>query len=216
MRAGCCRREWRKGRHALRRAGPTPDPITGRTHPGGVRGPAIPGLCRSIHADVCFTVSGSSGAIGRVDTAPRGSSASASSSQAGGSRGMPSVPIWSLMRPVTKPSTSPPRTTRSPRSSSDRKKLSHSIGLQAESNATINTVRLTFAVRPAFASRGRLVAHEGPNGIVDTASNPLIGNDEGDWGEDGTFIILPRTRGITGLPSHVGLASPPCTTPVGK
>jgi hypothetical protein len=80
----------------------------------------------------------------------------------------------------------------------DRKKSSQLIGLQAESNETINTMRLIFSVRPAFASGGQLIAHEGPNGIVDSASNPLIGDDEGVWGEDGTFIILPRTCGITG------------------
>jgi hypothetical protein len=59
-------------------------------------------------------------------------------------------------------------------------------------------VTLTLSARPKFARGGRLVlAGAPPAGLTDASGVPLDGGNRGVFGDDGTFAIAPKGKGIS-------------------
>ena len=80
-----------------------------------------------------------------------------------------------------------------------RKKVQvlHPVPIRAVYNAVDHSISLLLSGKQAFAKGGQITVIAAPPGGVSSASGVLLdGNDEGQAGDNGTFTILPRARGI--------------------
>ena len=73
----------------------------------------------------------------------------------------------------------------------------HPVPIRAVYNAVDQSVSLLLSGKQAFAQGGQITVIAAPPGGVTSALGVLLdGNDEGQAGDNGTFTILPRARGI--------------------
>jgi hypothetical protein len=80
-----------------------------------------------------------------------------------------------------------------------RKKVQvlHPVPIRVVYDAMDHSVSLLLSGKQAFAHGGRITVISTPPGGVSSAASVLLdGNDEGQPGDNGTFTILPRARGI--------------------
>ena len=79
-----------------------------------------------------------------------------------------------------------------------RQIVSRPVGLRAEYDGAAHAVTLALSGRPKFARGGRLVvAGAPPGGLTDATGVPLDGGNQGIFGDDGTFVIAPKGKGIS-------------------
>ena len=75
---------------------------------------------------------------------------------------------------------------------------SHPVPIRVQFNAANNTVDLLLSKRQAFTQGGRITVVATPPGGVESGSGALVdGDNQGVAGDNGTFTILPKARGIT-------------------
>ena len=73
----------------------------------------------------------------------------------------------------------------------------HPIRIRAVYDAPDQSVSLLLSGKQAFAHGGKITVISTPPGGVSSAAGVLLdGNDEGQPGDNGTFTIRPRARGI--------------------
>ena len=80
-----------------------------------------------------------------------------------------------------------------------RKKVQvlHRVPIRVVYDALDQSVSLLLSGKQAFAQGGRITVISTPPGGVSSAAGVLLdGNDEGQPGDNGTFTILPRARGV--------------------
>ena len=74
----------------------------------------------------------------------------------------------------------------------------HPVPFTVRYDAATDAVNLILSGKQAFAKGGEItVIAAPPNGVSSSAGTLLDGNDEGVAGDNGTFTILPKGRGIT-------------------
>jgi hypothetical protein len=73
----------------------------------------------------------------------------------------------------------------------------HPLPIRVVYDAVDHSVSLLLSGKQAFAHGGQITVIATPPGGVSSASGVLLdGNDEGQSGDNGTFTILPRARGV--------------------
>ncbi len=80
-----------------------------------------------------------------------------------------------------------------------RKKVQvlHPVPIRVVYDSVDHSVSLLLSGKQAFAQGGRITVIATPPGGVSSAAGVLLdGNDEGQRGDNGTFMILPRARGV--------------------
>ena len=78
-----------------------------------------------------------------------------------------------------------------------RAQVLHPVPIRVVYNALDQSVSLLLSGKQAFAQGGRITVISTPPGGVSSAAGVLLdGNDEGQPGDNGTFTILPRARGV--------------------
>ena len=79
-----------------------------------------------------------------------------------------------------------------------RQLVARAVAVQAAYDARAHVVTLTLAGRPQFARGGKLVVSgTPPGGLTDASGVPLDGGGTGAVGDNGTFVIAPKGKGIS-------------------
>ena len=79
-----------------------------------------------------------------------------------------------------------------------RRLVARPVAFRVAYVAATQRATLTLVGRPKFAQGGELVVHAAPpGGLVDAAGLPLDGGGQGVPGDDGTFVIARKGKGIS-------------------